>query len=194
MTFECHTAKIEGKLRGNLVVDQEEACDNNSFRDKVAGIKGSAHKRNGRTDEAIEGDCRTGMIGEFAAAKLLGVDIFDVPWDIKNRSSYSKDVIYGDVRVEVKTHHVLRYFTVNRHSFKTLMGNREAQELDVVLFINAVRVSDRMWLATPTLIVDPYPEAIDFRKLWNEREFSMVYPAEEAYKRNLCFPLIDLET
>lgn len=190
--FDSVVKKLETPLSRVSFATDEEIRASLSFQHKVEGIKSEPKKRNGRTDEAIEADCMAGQAAEIGIARLLGVEVYDAKWDLKDRSTFAKDVVYEGVRIEVKSHKHLRRFAVVNHSYNTMM--KSLGEFDVVVFAHVERAqAPGNWIVTPTLIVDPYPGIIDFAKLWDDDEYSKVYRADQAYTRFLCQPLIDLE-
>lgn len=190
--FETIVARLEGPLSRSTYSSDEEIKRSVSFQHKVEGIKSTDKKRNGRSDEAIESDCMAGQAAENGIARLLGVDVFDSDWDLKDRSTYAKDVVYDGIKIEVKSHKHLRRFSVVNHSYNTMMNS--LGNFDVVVFAHVERAqTPGFWMVTPTLIVDPYPTVIPFAKLWDDDDFSKVYRADLAYTRFLCHPLIDLE-
>jgi len=194
--FEEHVNIIEERLRKKIVISEAVATIHSSFHNKMDGILTEDKKRRGRSDEAIRADIITGMVAEIGIAQLLGVSVYDEVWKLNDPHSYGKDVIYRGVRLEIKSHKHLRHFTVGSKSFDTLMMLREHQTYDLILFAHVERAEEvGYWKVTPTLIVDPYPnpEYIEFRDLWDRDDYSQVYRADLAFKRNLCFPFIDLE-
>lgn len=178
-----------------VTVDESRARQCDSFKHKLEGIISEPKKRNGRTDEAIVADIVSGMVAELAVADLLGVEVFDAPWDLKDRSTFAKDVVYNGIRIEVKSHKHLRRFAVPEHSYHTMMKSVDQKALDAVVFSHVERApgSTGIWMVTPTVIADPYPEIVSFRDLFDLDDYSYVYRADLAYRRGLCHTLIDLD-
>lgn len=193
--FEANAKLLEGSLSRATVISEDEIRSSISFQHKLEGIKSTPEKRRGRTDEAIEADCVTGQAAENGIAKLLRTEVFDSEFDLKDRSTFAKDVIYDGLKIEVKSHKHLRKFSVPHHSVEMMMKSLRSKEFDLLVFAHVERAPalEGYFVVTPTLIVDPYPKIIDFSALWDIEEFSRVYRADLAYKRNLCHPLIDLE-
>lgn len=192
-TFAGICLQLESRLR-YTVVKEDNARASDTFRHKLEGITSSSYKRNGRTDEAIEGDILVGTIAEMGIANLLKTEVVDERWDIKDRTTFASDVNYAGLRIEVKSHKHMRMFPVSKHSFATMLNNCRDKLIDVVIFAQVERThTEGWWGVTPTLIVDPYPKVIEFAKLWDEGDYSMVYRADLAAPRDLCHPLIDLE-
>jgi hypothetical protein len=191
--FEELVKDIVSKLGKTTRVSEFSARNHSSFLAKMKGILNTPQKRGGRTDEAIEGDALVGMVAEIAVANLLGVEVEDEVWDLKDPHSYGKDVVYRGIRFEVKSHKHRRRFTVSSKKFGTLLNLRLHRTYDVILFVHVERAEEGWWNATPTVIVDPWPATIDFEKLWDDDEYSKIYRADLAAPRHLCYPLINLE-
>jgi hypothetical protein len=192
-SFEHDAQLIAGKLTRTIKVSEFSATNHSSYKAKLEGILNTPQKRGGRTDEAIIGDALSGMVAELAVARLLDVEVYDVPWDLKDPHSYGKDVVYRTLNIEIKSHKHLRRFTISSKKFGTLLKLRQHRTYDVIVFVHVERAEEGWWNATPTLIVDPWPATIEFTNLWDDDEFSKIYRADLAAPRDLCYPLINLE-
>lgn len=194
--FKNATGMLEPRLRKPTTVCEGEVFHCDSYHSKLEGILKEPKKRNGRTDGAIKADIMAGTVAEVGIAKLLKTEVYDEVFDLKNRSTFSKDIVYCGLRIEVKSHKHLRRFSVVSHSYKTMMNSWGDKGFDVVLFAHIERTeTPGYWTVTPTLIVDPYydQDIVPFWNLWERDDFSYVYRADQAVKRDLCYPLIELE-
>jgi len=195
----CFPVQIEDLkclLQSSIVVDEFRARQTDSFRHKLEGILSEPKKRHGRTDEAIIGDIVSGMVAEVGVSDLLGVEVFDAPFVLKDRSSFAQDVIYNNLRIEIKSHKHLRRFSISEHSYHTMIRSLAEGCIDAIVFAHVQRLDgaiEGQWLVKPTLIVDPYPSIVAIEDLFYMDDHSYVYRADLASKRNLCHPFIDLD-
>lgn len=184
-------------LQTSIVVDEFRARTTESFKHKLEGILSEPKKRHNRTDEAIIGDIVSGMVAELGIADALGVEVFDAPFVLKDRSSFAQDVVYEGVRIEVKSHKHLRRFSISEHSYHTMIRSLSQGCVDAIVFAHVQRLEggavDGQWLVKPTLIVDPHPSISPLENLFDKDEFSYVYRADLAAKRDLCHPFIELD-
>lgn len=192
LPFDLCVNKLGTRLFGVTTISLAEIVQTHTYQDTFRGIAGNDHKRNGRTDEEIRNDVARGKAAEVGVAKLLATDVFDEEWIKNDRSTYSKDVVYDGVRIEVKSHFSKGWFKIPLESYTTMINNRKVEGFDVLLFARVTDHAEGVYLVKPTLVVDPYPESAEFQKLWDifdgeHKTPAKVYRADLAWARNICF-------
>lgn len=148
--------KLVEPLKSEVFVSNEEVIAAATLL--AEKIFNDIHKRRGRTYEQVFNSCFIGRIAEVGVKKLLDaedkLDVFDDKWDVKDRSTYGCDLIYENMRIEVKSQNG-EWFDIPTGGLKTLRNNIAEKVLDVVVTATYEKKNNG-YLVKPCVIIDPY--------------------------------------